>query len=98
MKITHMVTIKLNYDKSDPRMDKFLSESKTILSSIPGVENFKIFRQTSQKNIYDFGFSMDFKDRETYQKYLNHPIHTDYVKQIWQKEVADFQEIDIEDL
>lgn len=96
--IKHMVIFCLKYDKSDSRTDKFLSDSKSILSSIPVVEKFKVLKQVSPKNKFNFGFSMEFKDKEAYETYSKHPIHVNYVKQLWQKEVTHFLEIDFEDL
>jgi hypothetical protein len=93
-----MVIFCLKYDKSDSRTDKFLSDSKSILSSIPVVEKFKVLKQISPKNKFHFGFSMEFKDMEAYETYSKHPMHVNYVKQLWQKEVTHFLEIDFEDL
>ena len=98
MLIKHMVIFCLKYDKSDSRTDKFLSDSKSILGSIPAVEKFKLVKQISPKNKFHFGFSMEFKDKEAYETYIKHPMHVNYVKQLWQKEVANFLEIDFEDL
>jgi len=93
-----MVIFCLKYDKSDSRTDKFLSDSKSILGSIPAVEKFKLVKQISPNNKFHFGFSMEFKDKEAYEIYSKHPMHVNYVKQLWQKEVANFLEIDFEDL
>ena len=41
---------------------------------------------------------MEFKDKEAYETYSKHQIHVNYVKQLWQKEVTHFLEIDFEDL
>ena len=41
---------------------------------------------------------MEFKDKEAYETYSKHPMHVNYVKQLWQKEVTHFLEIDFEDL
>ena len=98
MLIKHMVIFCLKYDKSDSRTDKFLSDSKSILGSIPAVEKFKLVKQISPKNKFHFGFSMEFKDKEAYETYSKHPMHVNYVKQLWQKEVTHFLEIDFEDL
>ena len=98
MLIKHMVIFCLKYDKSDSRTDKFLSVSKSILGSIPAVEKFKLVKQISPKNKFHFGFSMEFKDKEAYETYSKHPMHVNYVKQLWQKEVTHFLEIDFEDM
>ena len=96
--IKHMVIFCLKYDKSDPSTEKFLSDSKSILGSIPAVEKFKLVKQISPKNKFHFGFSMEFKDKEAYETYIKHQMHVNYVKQLWQKEVTHFLEIDFEDL
>ena len=67
MLIKHMVIFCLKYNESDSRTDKFLSDSKSILSSIPVVEKFKVLKQISPKNKFHFGFFMEFKDKEAYK-------------------------------
>jgi hypothetical protein len=64
------------------------------LSSIPGVEAFEILRETSPKNAYRFGISMEFDDAAAYAGYNDHPDHVRFVQERWLPEVADFLEID----
>jgi heme-degrading monooxygenase HmoA len=66
------------------------------LESIAGVEAFEILRETSPKNAYRFGISMEFADRAAYESYNEHPDHVRFVKERWLPEVADFLEIDYE--
>jgi hypothetical protein len=93
-RIKHMVIFTLNYEVETAQADQFLKKSKEILEIIPLVEHFEVFRQVSAKNDYDFGFSMEFADQQAYAAYNAHPIHVDYVNNIWNQEVARFLEID----
>ncbi|WP_342774560.1 Dabb family protein [Paenibacillus piri] len=96
--IKHMVVFTLKYEFDMVETKMFLEKSAAILSAIPQVQQFEAFRQVSEKTDYDFGFSMVFADRAAYQAYNEHPAHVDYVKQLWEKEVLRFQEIDFEQL
>lgn len=93
-RVRHMVVFTLKHNPKSPETQRFLTHSKAVLAPIPGVENFEVLNQISQKNDYDFGFSMEFTNQAAYDAYSNHPIHVEYVQQHWMKEVADFMEID----
>jgi hypothetical protein len=41
---------------------------------------------------------MVFADRAAYQAYNEHPTHVVFVRERWDKEVEDFQELDFVDL
>jgi predicted GIY-YIG superfamily endonuclease len=94
-KIRHMVIFCLKYEIGSKESNKFLSDGKEILSKIPGVEEFHVYRQISPKNEYDFGFSMEFTNKATYSAYCVHPLHVDFVDQRWKTEVTRFLEIDL---
>jgi heme-degrading monooxygenase HmoA len=79
---------------SDAEAD-FLAAAER-LASIPGVDAFEILRETSPKNAFRFGISMEFADRDAYESYNRHPDHVAFVQQRWLVEVADFLEIDYE--
>jgi hypothetical protein len=68
------------------------------LSAIPGVEAFELLRETSPKNHYRIGISMEFADRAAYEGYNTHPDHVRFVQERWLAEVADFLEVDYEPL
>ena len=95
--IRHTVVFTLKQAPGSAEEKSFLEAGK-ILASIPGVEKFEQLRQTSKKNDYDFGFSMEFKDGQAYAAYNDHPDHTAFVQGRWIPEVATFMEIDYEPL
>jgi len=64
------------------------------LEAIPVVRNFQAFQQTSEKNDFQYGFSMVFANQEDYTSYNEHPDHVAFVQERWMKEVSDFLEID----
>ena len=93
--IRHTVVFKLKYPKGSSEESEFF-RAATILSSIPGVHNFESLRQTSTKNDYDYGFSMEFETMKAYEAYNQHPDHTEFVQTYWVKYVEKFLEIDYE--
>lgn len=64
------------------------------LAAIPGVEEFELLRETSAKNEYHFGISMEFPDQAAYTAYNEHPDHVRFLREHWVLEVDDFLEID----
>ena len=68
------------------------------LEEINGVENMEVSRQTSSKNKFKYGFSMDFANNDIYQAYSIHPQHDAFVKDYFIPLVEDFMEIDTEKL
>ncbi len=91
--IRHTVVFSLRHLPGSPEEAAFL-EDALVLAGIPGVENFERLRQVSSKNEYRFGFSMEFADEVAYQAYNDHPEHVAFVRDRWEREVADFLEID----
>ncbi|TVY05386.1 Dabb family protein [Paenibacillus cremeus] len=94
LSIRHMVIFNLKYPKGSKEADKFLQDGKSILTSIPVVQNFEVFRQVSVKNDYEYGFSMDFAGEADYEAYNEHPLHVQFVQERWNTEVERFLEID----
>ena len=95
--IRHTVVFKLKYPKNSPEERDFLSAAKN-LANIPGVQNFECLKQTSKKNNFDFGLSMEFASQKLYDEYSNHPDHVQFIQKYWLKYVEDFLEIDYEPL
>lgn len=92
--IKHMVIFSLIHQKDSSEAIRFLTDGQALLASIPVVKNFQVFKQISQKNDFDFGFSMVFDNAQDYDTYSNHPVHRDFVTERWKREVARFLEID----
>ncbi|GGD95971.1 Dabb family protein [Paenibacillus nasutitermitis] len=92
--IQHSVIFCLKHKKGSREAGQFLADGQKILSSIPVVKHFHVFRQVSPKNDYDYGFSMEFASREEYEAYNAHPLHTAFVEERWKTEVERFLEID----
>jgi hypothetical protein len=94
-RIRHTVVFTLSHPDGSPAEADFLATAAR-LSAIAGVEAFEILRETSPKNDYRFGISMEFADSAAYEGYNNHPDHVRFVQERWLVEVADFLEIDYE--
>ncbi len=93
--IRHTVAFKLKYPKGSPEESEFLSAAAK-LSSISGVRNFESLRQTSKKNDFDYGLSMEFETLKPYEAYNQHPDHIMFIQNYWMKYVEKFLEIDYE--
>lgn len=96
--IIHTVMFSLKTPVNSEESLKFLREGKEILSSIPGVNGFEVRRQVSEKNDYQYGFSMIFSSKDAFDNYLVHPLHVSFVRDRWEKEVTAFLEADYKTL
>ncbi|MGC7094518.1 Dabb family protein [Amycolatopsis lurida] len=95
--IRHTVAFRLRHAPGSAEEREFLTAA-LALADIPGVRRFEQLRQTSAKNDFRFGFSMEFDDQAAYTAYNEHPVHTAFVAERWVAEVEDFLEIDYEPL
>ena len=93
--LQHMVIFNLPYQAGSVKARTFLEDGTRILTAIPVVQNFQAFKQVSEKNDYQYGFSMVFANQEDYNTYNEHPDHVAFVQDRWLKEVTDFLEIDL---
>jgi len=98
--IHHTVAFALKHAPGSKEEAAFLQISWDMLSALPGVKNFAICKQISEKSPYDFELTMDFDSRQAYDAYSSHPNHFDevnnkgYVPEYWMNEVAEFLEKD----
>ncbi len=91
--IRHTVAFRLKHAPGSSAERDFL-QAACELAKISGVRKFECLRQTSAKNPFTFGLSMEFADSAAYDFYCDHPDHTAFVRQRWIPEVADFMELD----
>jgi heme-degrading monooxygenase HmoA len=94
-RIRHTVVFTPKHDARSPEEADFLAAAAR-LAAIPGVEAFELLRETSPKNGYRFGISMEFADADAYAAYNEHPDHVRFVQERWLPEIEDFLEIDYE--
>jgi len=95
--IRHTVAFKLIHPGNSPQERDFLG-AIVKLAAIPGVRNLELLKQTSKKNNFDYGLSMEFETAKAYEDYNRHPDHVAFVKTCWIPEVSDFLELDYERL
>ena len=95
--IRHTVVFRLKHAAGSAEERKFLADALCLVA-IPGVTKFEQLRQTSAKNDFHFGFSMEFVDAAAYEVYSDHPVHCQFVNERWIPEVDEFMEIDYEPL
>jgi len=94
--IRHTVVFTLKHAHGSLQEKAFMRDAKAALADIPGVKKFEQLKQTSKKNDYQFGFSMEFANQAAYTAYDQHPQHVKFVKDRWEREVSKFLEIDYE--
>jgi len=93
-RIQHTVNFRLVHPAGSAEEQRFLDDARAALTSIPGVEEFRISSQVSAKSDLAFQFSMVFADQAAYTAYDQHPTHVSFVADRWVPEVAAFQEYD----
>jgi Stress responsive A/B Barrel Domain len=91
--IRHTVVFSLRHPMGSTAEKDFLTAAD-VLPTIPGVMKFEKLRQTSTKNDFAFGFSMEFENQAAYDVYNFHPLHVAFVSECWIPEVSRFMEID----
>jgi len=94
-RIRHTVVFTPRHTEGSPEEADFLAAAAQ-LAAIPGVEAFELLRETSPKNTYRYGISMEFAGPAEYAAYNEHPDHVRFVRERWLVEVADFLELDYE--
>ena len=97
MSIRHAGIFNFKPTVSESQKHEFFVALKA-LEEISGVEKMEVSRQTSTKNKFKYGFSMEFASNEIYQAYSVHPQHDAFVKDFFIPLVEDFMEIDTEKL
>lgn len=93
--IRHTVVFTLKYPKDSPEEKSFIAAALK-LSAIPGVNNFECLKQTSKKNQFEYGLSMEFDSPKAYAEYTKNPDHVAFVETYWVNYVKEFMEIDYE--
>jgi hypothetical protein len=94
MTIQHTVVFRLAHVPGSTEEAEFLDTARAILTGIPGVTDFVVNQQVSQKSDLHWQFSMVFADQAAYDAYNTHPDHAGFVQGRWVPEVAAFQEYD----
>ena len=94
-RIRHTVVLTPKHEAGSPEEADFLAAAAK-LAAIHGVEQFEILHETSPKNGYRFGISMEFAGPDAYAAYNEHPDHVRFVQERWLPEIEDFLEIDYE--
>ena len=97
MSIRHAGIFNFKPTVSESQKHEFFVALKA-LEDINGVEKMEVSRQTSTKNKFKYGFSMEFASNEIYQAYSIHSQHDAFVKEFFIPLVEDFMEIDTEKL
>jgi len=95
--IRHSVILTLKSNVS-PEVKLQFFAAVDELKQIPGVQKFEVLKQTSSKNPFQYGISMEFENQAAYDLYAGHSLHTAFVEKYWAACVEDFLEIDYQKL
>jgi hypothetical protein len=76
--IHHTVAFRLRHPSGSPDETAFVDAARA-LATIPGMEDFRQFRQVSPKSDFTFFFLMRFADADAYSSYNEHPVHVAFV-------------------
>lgn len=93
--IEHTVSFTLVHPEGSDAEREFLLHGRSVLSAVPGVQDFVVNRQVSPKSDHRFQFAMRFADEQAYRAYDAHPDHARFVAERWVPEVESFQELDL---
>ncbi len=93
--IRHTVVFNLKYDSGSLEERQFL-DAASELSQLPGVLDFEVLRQVSQKSDFEYGLAMTFESQKMYDAYNVHPNHVRFVKTHWASSVVKFLEMDFQ--
>lgn len=93
--IRHIVLFTFKNEITDLEKEAFFEDSKKLIA-IEGVKKFEILKESSAKNKFEQGFSMEFDNDYYYQAYLVNPINRDFVREQWLKWVDDYMVLDYE--
>ncbi|NRP85521.1 hypothetical protein GFPCMMHI_01419 [Ensifer adhaerens] len=91
------VAFRLKHKAGSAEETRFLKDA-LVLKEISSFRNFEQLRQTSPKNDFTFGFSMEFDSQSGYDAYNIDPDHVAFVRDRWVPEVESFLEIDYTNL
>lgn len=91
--IIHTVTFTTKHAKGSDEEREFL-RAGIALAELPMVHNFQFLKQISDKNDFEYGFSMEFESEIDYQAYNSHPVHVEFVETRWLPEIENFLELD----
>ena len=91
--IIHSVFFKLIHPVGGEDEAIFFSRLKE-LKKIDVVRAFKLVKEVSPKNEFDYGLVMELENQSDLKAYNHHPDHIEFVNTIWIPQVQDFLEID----
>lgn len=87
--IRHIVI--LHFVKSPMDYLALLEKTRPILSHIPGIVNYQIYRNESKyvpHNVISFGVEIHFKDKHAFDVFMHHPKHFE-ANALFEKYLAD---------
>lgn len=95
--ITHVVLVRTKEGADQAAVQRLVTDAKRKLAAIEGVRNLSAgvaFRTNASFNV---GLCMYFETEQALQTYRDHPVHVNYVKEVFEPVAADFLSFDFHD-
>lgn len=95
--IRHMAVFNLYHAAGSPEEAAFLSQAE-YLGTLPGVQNFRVWRQTSRQAPYAFAICMEFGSEPEFRAYMMDPEHLNFAHDKWYPHVSSTMDVNFEPL
>jgi hypothetical protein len=92
--ITRLVFFNLKHEAGMPEADSFFEKS-WVLKEVPSVKEFDILKVEGKMAEFDYVIRLVFADEDGVQAYVDHSIHTNYLKEVWVPNVSKGKLIDL---
>lgn len=92
--ITRLVFFNLNHEAGSPEAETFFENTK-VLKDVPSLTEFKILKVEGSTFDYDYVIRLVFENEKGVEEYVQHPIHTNYLQDVWKSNVQGGMLIDL---
>lgn len=95
--IKHMAVFNLRHPEGSAEEADFLKRAE-YLGTLPGVLNFRVWRQTSRQAPFAFAISMEFASEGEFRSYMMDPEHLNFAHDKWYPDVTSTMDVNFEPL
>ena len=95
-RLTHIFLAKLKTEVTREEILVFLEKTAQILPQICGVQCFRMFERKAA--YHEYLFYMEFEDQKSYERYNAHPMHEEYVRDVWSKVAGTVEVIELHEI
>ena len=95
-RLTHIFLVKLKDSVTHEDAIDFLQNTARMLPNICGVQNFRMYERNAAEK--EYLFYMEFENSKSYERYNAHPMHEEYVKDVWSAVAGTVEVIDLHEI